>query len=142
MRAAVRRTVPAGVAVLACATAASGCGKSAPGSKPSADQGPDAQQIRAVVDRLGAAGRARDGKTICHELLTHGLKLSIQRASHTTCSAAVVRNIGGPKTRFRTGSVVVKGPYGLAEVTDQAGRVSHLIMQKSQNVWRIARIGR
>jgi hypothetical protein len=160
MPGATRRKLPAAIAIAACAGGVAACGKSgdtlqattatqaAKPSSPTALPGAagagasDDHQIRAVVSRLGRAARARDGSSICHSLVTHALKLSIQRASHTSCSTAFVRSIGSPKTRYRTDSVVVNNANGVAKVTDQAGRVSHLVMQKTEGAWRIARIVR
>lgn len=142
---AARRLPASGLALMACVAGAAGCGKgdttTTSETPPTAVSG-DQREIHAVIDRLTSASRASDGATICHALVTHALKLSIQRASHAPCSKAVARAIGGPKTRFRTGPIAVKSTYGLAEVTDQAGRRSHLIMQKTEGGWRIARIVR
>jgi hypothetical protein len=122
------------------ATAAAGCGSSKK-STTTTDTATDSQ-IKQVIAQLGTFSRAGDGKSICQQLLTRNLEVSIRRASKSgSCTTEIVRNVGSPTTSFKVQSVSVKQNYAVVHVQDQRGRASQMLMQNIAGTWRIARIG-
>lgn len=116
-----------------------GCGKSDHALKTKGDEPRD--QIAAVIDQLGKAARDDDGARICKELFTSNLRISVARASGTTCAKEVGDNLFSPETAFDVKSVEVDGATATATVTDQRDRTSHLVLESEDGAWRIARIG-
>ncbi|HZO36020.1 MAG TPA: hypothetical protein VFB41_04000 [Solirubrobacteraceae bacterium] len=124
-------------AVLLSAGAIAGCGDKA--SLTSGDTAQD--KVTAVIDDLGTSARDGDGDRICKELFTSNLRISVARASGTTCAKEVGANIFSSDTKFDIGDVTVDGTTATASVTDQDGRTSSLVFASEDGQWRIARIG-
>jgi hypothetical protein len=97
--------------------------------------------VAAVIDKLGQAARDGDGATVCNDLFTSNLRISVRRASHRPCADEVTQNIVSKDTKYTVEDVSVIGANATAHVKDQEDRKSALLLQKSGNTWRIARIG-
>jgi hypothetical protein len=130
------RTRTTWAVLIACAAFATGCG-----ADENTAGGDDREQIRQVIEELGAAARAGNGARVCDELFTENLRISITRASQRSCAQEVQRNIAGPNTRYRLEDLNVKGDQATGLTIDQQGRRSALLMQLEGGRWRIARIG-
>jgi hypothetical protein len=97
--------------------------------------------VRAVIARLGEAARAGKGATICRDLFTENLAISVARASRATCAAEVGENVFARDARYDVRSVRVQGVNASAKTVDQDGRPADLLLQRVDGAWRIARIG-
>jgi hypothetical protein len=126
--------------LLALAAAALiGCGSDDdPGS--SDFEGEEAE-VAAVIDRLSDSARQGDGDTICNDLFTSNLRISIRRASGQPCSDEVTENIVDDDTKYTTEDVTVEGARATARVKDQKDRMTALLLEQVGGEWRIARIG-
>ncbi len=101
----------------------------------------DERQVAEVVDRLGAAARDGDTKTICEDLVTVELQTSIREASGTSCAQEFEENIVSSETVFEVESIEVQKEAATAVVVDHELRKSRLFMQRADGAWRIVRIG-
>ena len=127
-------------AVLLSTLAIAGCG-SDDKSSPAAGAG-DSDEVRAVIKDLGTSARDGDGDRICEELFTSNLRISVARASGTTCAKEVRANLFSDDTTFDVTSVDIDGNTATAKVTDQRDRASDLVLfSQDDGSWRIARIG-
>ena len=100
-------------------------------------------EVARVVDQLGDAARAGDVKSICEDLITRNLQISIRTAAGTSCAQEFEENIVSENTRFTIDDITVQegGRAATASVTDQEDRKSDLVLQREGDGWRIARIG-
>jgi hypothetical protein len=97
--------------------------------------------VAAVIDNLGEAARDGDGAAICNDLFTSNLRISVARASRQSCASEVTEKIVSKDTKFEIEDVSVVGARATARVKDQKDRTSALLLEKSGDEWRIARIG-
>jgi hypothetical protein len=128
------------IAAVACAAALGACGGGDDDTNESRFEGEEAE-VAAVIDRLTTAAREEDAKTICEDLITENLQISIRRAAGTSCAAEVGENIFAEDAEFRAEDIAVTEDTATAEVVDQHEQRSNLLFERDGESWRIARIG-
>ena len=129
-------------ALAAGAMAVAGCGGG--DDEPNAKRfDGEEKQVAAVVDRLSEAARRGDAKTICEDLITRNLQISVRTAAGTSCAQEFTENIASEDTRYEIDDITLQqgGRSATASVTDQDDRKSDLVLQRERDGWRIARIG-
>lgn len=98
-------------------------------------------QITRVVDDLGQAARAGDGKRICDDIFSKALRDNVQRASRSTCAEAVRAKIASPHTAYTVRSVRATNTAARVVVVDDARRSASLLLTRDSDSWRIASVG-
>jgi len=127
-------------AVLLSAVAIAGCGSDDKSSPAAGDS--DSDKVAAVIEDLGTSARDGDGDRICTELFTSNLRISVARASGTTCPKEVSANLFSADTTFDVTDIEINGDTATAKVVDQRDRASDLVLfSQDDGSWRIARIG-
>ena len=121
------------------AAALIGCGSD--DDSDSSDFKGEEADVAAVIERLGDSARAGDGDTICNDLFTSNLRISIRRASGQPCPDEVTENIVDEDTKYAIEDLAVEGRRSTARVRDQKDRKSALLLEQVRGEWRIARIG-
>ena len=101
----------------------------------------DKADVAAVIDKLGDSARDGDGDTICNDLFTSNLRISIRRASHQSCPDEVTEKIVDKDTEYEIQDLSLVGERATARVKDQKDRKSELLLERAGGTWRIARIG-
>lgn len=109
------------------------------GGADSGDSGAD-RELAGVVDRLGAASRDGDGASICDDLFTHNLRISVERASSRECAEEVVANVGAGDASYDLQDLTVDRDQATGVISDQADRRLQVLFQRVEGEWRIARL--
>ena len=98
-------------------------------------------RVAKVIDELSAAAREGDGQTICSELFTRNLAISVARASKQPCAAEVTENVFAEEAAYAVQDLGLTGRQAVVRVTDEKDRRSTLLLQKEKGRWLIARVG-
>ena len=96
--------------------------------------------MAAVVDELESAAQDADGGSICIDLFTTNLAISVAKASGGSCADEVVENIFQDDASFEIEDLALRGRSATVRVKDQDDRESVLLMVKSGPNWRIAKV--
>ena len=126
--------IPSLVASALIALSLAGCGGADGGE--SGDDG----KLAGVVDRLGAASRDGDGASICDELFTENLRISVERASGRECAEEVVANVAADDASYDLQDLTVDRDQATGVISDQTDRRLQVLFQRVEGQWRIARI--
>jgi hypothetical protein len=133
----MRRTL---VIAAALALVLSGCGQA---TQSSSEKFPGEQQnVAKVVDELAKAGRARDAKKICTDVLAKQLVAELKTAGGD-CETEIDRAItDAPDYDLQVRSVKVNGNTATAEVRQgKAGKVATFTFIKEGRNWRASALG-
>ena len=142
----VRRRLLAGL-LLACFTALAGACGSNDSTSPSSSRKPPpaipAQQrdVLGAIDQLQAASRRGDGARICQEIFTAKLARSVAASSRKPCPKEVTTRLFPPTATLAVGqNIRVSGGRAVADVMDQNGKRSTLVLVKEGGRWRIDQV--